>query len=446
MSNISRSYPFQPQYKSLIDSHNQPEKTTEQEITEVDKSTDESLLAVLDDIDDLILQMQQNRRKLCEQPALCEFFLELIYTHRSELNKKMLEDQLAFFDSSGELVRKENHGITQRIVQLLDLETELDQIESKARESGALILTPAEQKALMRQLAKTSPIVKFGETYYSVSDVINSTPTHEAISGGVEKLFEARTELVEVMQLIEASLQREYQQLFSITLKKLVSIQRRMDAFIKMLHPGAEVRREHDDMSDKSERRQSCEAAENSKMSFYKSLMELIQRWENKVTYFNTQYVGLLIALSSLTPQNDTQRFDISSIGAMLTVLQDIAAIKDNMAAMLGGVTETDLTHLLEDIGINSGELVGSIALINIGSDVANMLKDAMLGCFITLQTAQERQGMMTPEQLSNLNNMMAHFGRVIKKIASLSSTKNVLGQLIKTAESLLSLLAKMFR
>lgn len=44
-----------------------------------------------------------------------------------------------------------------------------------------------------------------------------------------------------------------------------------------------------------------------AKFAFTPSLMELIERWENKVTYFNAQYVGLLIVLSSLTPKNDTQ-------------------------------------------------------------------------------------------------------------------------------------------
>lgn len=452
MSNISRSYPFQPQYNALIDKQAQPEKNTDQEVSEVDKANSESHLTVLDSIDDLIFQMQRDLKKLCEKPAMCELFLELIYVYRTELNKKMLEDQLAFFDSSGELVRKENHEITRRIVQLLDLEAELAQVESQAGESSSLILSPAEKKALMRQLAKSPPIVKFCEAYYSEEDVIDCSdkkmdPPHDVLRGEMTTLVATRAELLGVIKLIEANTPRESQQLFSLAIEKLVNIHEKIDGFISLLQSGREFERKKEKGTLLSVAvNPSGDVSENSKVVFYQSVVELIQRWEVRVTYFNTQYIGLLISLSSLTQRNDKQRFEMDNIEDMVAVLEDISTIKDMMAVILGGVTESDLSHLLDDMGINSGEVAGSIALMNIGSDIANMLKDAMLGCFITLKTTQERQGMMTPEQLASLNNMMVHFERVVKKISSFSSTHTALSQLIKTAGSLLSVLAKLFR
>ncbi|MEG3130478.1 hypothetical protein SC171_21565 [Pantoea cypripedii] len=194
---------------------------------------------------------------------------------------------------------------------------------------------------------------------------------------------------------------------------------------------------------------------DKSNVTFYKSLISLITAWQSKINEFNKKYAEVLKSSDGVNKDDSKHRFNQEKVNEMLAVLDDITAMEYQMAVILGGVTEADLANLLEGTGINYTELVGTVALINLGDDIVKMLKDAVSSCF---NQTNEENYLVTPEQLTQFNNVLSQaqtqFDTVVKKVNTktdsaktlFNDTKEALSNLIKTAESLLADLAKMIR
>jgi hypothetical protein len=197
------------------------------------------------------------------------------------------------------------------------------------------------------------------------------------------------------------------------------------------------------------------DSIDKSNVTFYKSLISLITKWQSKINEFNKKYAEVLKSSDGVNKDDSKHRFNQEKVDEMLAVLDDISAMEYQMGVILGGVTEADLANLLEGTGINYSELVGTVVLINLGDDIVKMLKDAVSSCFN--QTSEENY-LVTPEQLTQFNNVLSQaqtqFDTVVKKVNTktdsaktlFNDTKEALSNLIKTAESLLADLVKMIR
>jgi hypothetical protein len=192
-------------------------------------------------------------------------------------------------------------------------------------------------------------------------------------------------------------------------------------------------------------------------VTFYKSVIALITAWQSKINEFNKKYAEVLKSSDGINQSDSKHQFEVTKVKEMLAVMDDISAMKNQMAMILGGISETDLANLLEGTGISYTEMVGTVTLINLGDDIVKMLKDAVSSCFNKFDNIGNKY-VVTPEQLTQFNNVLSQaqtqFDTVVKKVNTktdsaktlFNDTKEALSNLIKTAESLLADLAKMIR
>jgi hypothetical protein len=202
---------------------------------------------------------------------------------------------------------------------------------------------------------------------------------------------------------------------------------------------------------------------DKSNVNFYKSIIALITSWQSKINEFNKKYAEVLKSSDGVNQSDSKHRFNEVAVREMVSVLDDISALESQMALILGGVTDKDLANLLEGTGINSIVMVGTVALVDLGSDIVKMLKEAVNNCFSDKNSTgghniQDGNYLVTPEQLTQFNNVLSQaqtqFDTVVKKVNTktdsaktlFNDTKEALSNLIKTAESLLADLVKMIR
>lgn len=197
------------------------------------------------------------------------------------------------------------------------------------------------------------------------------------------------------------------------------------------------------------------DSIDKSNINFYKSLIALITSWQSKINDFNKLYSEILKKSGGVNSEDGKHRFDISSTDKLLAMLDDISALEQQMALILGGVNSTDLQNLLEGTGINVTEVIGTVAMVDLGMDITQMMRDAVKG----LQShIWQNDYLVTPEQLTHFNSTLTQvqtqFDIIIKKVNTktesakslFNDTKEALSNLLKTAESLLADLAKMIR
>lgn len=197
------------------------------------------------------------------------------------------------------------------------------------------------------------------------------------------------------------------------------------------------------------------DSIDKSNLNFYKSLVSLITSWQSKINDFNKLYSEILRKSGGVNPGDGKHRFDIADTDRLLTMLDDISALEQQMALVLGNVNSTDLQNLLEGTGINVTEVIGTVAMVDLGMDITNMMKEAVKGLQSNVSSDNY---LVTPEQVTQFNSTLSQaqtqFDIIIKKVNTkaesakslFNDTKEALSNLLKTAETLLADLAKMIR
>lgn len=197
------------------------------------------------------------------------------------------------------------------------------------------------------------------------------------------------------------------------------------------------------------------DSIDKSNLNFYKSLISLITSWQSKINDFNKLYSEILRKSGGVNPGDGKHRFDIENTDKLLAMLDDISALEQQMALILGNVNSTDLQNLLEGTGINVTDVIGTVAMVDLGMDITSMLKEAVKGLQNQVWLGDY---LVSPEQVTHFNSTLTQvqtqFDIIIKKVNTktdsakslFNDTKEALSSLLKTAENLLADLAKMIR
>ncbi|MEG3130479.1 hypothetical protein SC171_21560 [Pantoea cypripedii] len=595
---------FQKPVVSRVDEEDSHDGTSEQPTTEHESLGPNKLKAISDEIRNFLNQLQRQRKNLEKQPALCEQMYEQCSDLKLRLNRVLLDNQLAYFQSSGDLVRHENQEVTHLIEQMLDAENLLEQAESHFPETerlnpfsdntGNILLkqdvfdkkssspaadttrilfseddaieppqnnpllraaptenkdvavyaaepakddittigqdkmTPEEQfwhelSMLLAGVAALEDALKILETMTSQWDYANTdklTGLYKKFEQYMKSINSDESGLLldipdglskeQVENLVKKTgLSYEFKDgQIKITSFNPISFQYVLDnlenAIYWMINPGLSaqeivdliknafdhgkefilqggykkyiqamnsyypvVARPPKDDSTLSGWLQGMlpafDTIDKSNVNFYKSIISLITSWQSKINEFNKKYAEVLKSSDGVDQSDSKHRFSEVAVREMVSVLDDISALESQMALILGGVTEADLANLLEGTGINSIVMVGSVTLVDLGSDIVKMLKDAVNSCF-SYKNANGGHNvingniLVSPEQLTQFNNVLSQaqtqFDTVVKKVNTktdsaktlFNDTKEALSNLIKTAESLLADLVKMIR
>jgi hypothetical protein len=191
-------------------------------------------------------------------------------------------------------------------------------------------------------------------------------------------------------------------------------------------------------------------------INFYKSIISLVTAWQGKMNEFREKFAEVI--KSSAPPHNfDDKKFHFSgeSVRAMTRILGEIDVIKEQAALILGDVTVSDIYKLLEGTGIKLKEKIGTVAVIDLGDDLTNMLKKAIDSCFSEYYSGDY---LVSSEQLTQfqktLDQSKEQFDSTTKKVGTkadhttgvFKSTQEAISNLLSQMIALLSELSKNIR
>jgi len=183
-------------------------------------------------------------------------------------------------------------------------------------------------------------------------------------------------------------------------------------------------------------------------MNLYKSLIALTQAWQKKRNEFEEKFAEVL--KQSNGPNETTQKhtFKMALVKDMMDVLKEIDVLKENAALILGNVSIESINKLLEGTGIKLKDKVGTVASVDMGDELTEMLNDALDACFNPDKNDGKDECEVTAEQLAQfqrtLEQAKLQFDANTQKLGTKSDqTYSVFKS---TQESLSSLLSQMIK
>lgn len=200
------------------------------------------------------------------------------------------------------------------------------------------------------------------------------------------------------------------------------------------------------------------ESIDKININFYKSIVALIQAWQQKFNDFKEKFAEVL--KSSDGPDKETQKnkFSKEKVDKMLAILEELELLKEQAALILGDVSINDIDQLLQGTGIECKEKVGTIAIIDLGDDLTKMLKKAVTDCFSKTEGDKDAKYVVTSEQLTQfqktLDQSKEQFDATTKKVGTkadhtsgvFKSTQEAISNLLSQMIAMLSELCKNIR
>ncbi|WP_273908439.1 hypothetical protein [Enterobacter bugandensis] len=200
------------------------------------------------------------------------------------------------------------------------------------------------------------------------------------------------------------------------------------------------------------------ESIDKSNINFYKSIVALIQAWQQKFNDFKEKFAEVL--KSSDGPDKETQKnkFSKEKVDEMVAILEELELLKEQAALILGDVSINDIDQLLQGTGIKCKEKVGTIAIIDLGDDLTKMLKKAVTDCFSKIEGDKDAKYVVTSEQLTQfqktLDQSKEQFDATTKKVGTkadhtsgvFKSTQEAISNLLSQMIAMLSELCKNIR